>query len=150
MAIYLKLPDNLHLNNIDELLIYGYNNGFVYRFVETYADIECKQRECHSARRSFEDLLEICQTYFPETTERDLAKSLYKLSHTENALSLKPGCHIRIMYCSTIEKMVFTTDDKTWEYYCDERGDSHTLRNRNGKGKYCYNDIMYLLIDFPQ
>lgn len=43
-------------------------------FSETFIDEECSIKECHYARRSFNDILKICKCYFPETTEQDIAK----------------------------------------------------------------------------
>lgn len=157
MSIYLKLPEDKTFDNISELLICGYNESrYPYTFVPTFHDVECISPQCHSARRSFEDLLAICQTYFPPTTKKELAQTLYKLSHTDNLLSNKHNYRICPMWCCTICKLVFTTDQYTWEAEFEPRfkdgiNRGGTIRTRNDivNSPYCYNDIMYLLIDFP-
>lgn len=50
------------------------------KFPETFHNKECTYFQCHAARRSFEDLFDISQTYFPETTEEELAKLLFQLN----------------------------------------------------------------------
>ncbi len=146
MPIYLNTQGH-SFKNIKELIIYGFDQGHVNKFVPTYHDQACTVQECHSARRSFEDLLEICKTYFAETTPKQLARTLYAISHTPNALPNKPNTNIRPFRCWTICKMVFTTDSCAWEESYEGSG-RLGKRNNNENSPYCYNDIMYLLIDF--
>lgn len=92
--IYLKnLPNDIL--NIEDLLSYGFTN---YQFAPTFYDKECTLLQCRSANRSFEDLLEICKTYFPNTTEVDLAKTLFNLNKKIRLHSL---------FCIDINKVVF-------------------------------------------
>ncbi len=67
-------------------------------FTITYKDKECGKQECHSARRSFDDLLTICRTYFPRTSKKALAKCLLQLWD-----SMQLGSY----YCTNIGKIVF-------------------------------------------
>lgn len=88
--IYLKEPD---LTDLKSLIQYGYSaNGY---FVTTFEDKELTKVQYHSrARRSFEDLLAISRTYFPETTEVDLMKVLIEIK-------------IKYYFCGSTRKIVF-------------------------------------------
>lgn len=92
MAIYCNIEDKSSLYNF---LLEGY---YLSQFVETYYDEELTLQQCDLAYRSFEDLLELSQTYFPETTERILAQTLLELHSNKK---------IRVSYCTTIDKIVF-------------------------------------------
>lgn len=62
---------------------------------ETYYDPEFKHSQCKElSRRSFEDLLSISNTYFPNTTEEQLMQSLNSVG-------------IRFYHCNDINKIVF-------------------------------------------
>jgi hypothetical protein len=78
-----------------ELLTLGFSYGDVY-FVPTYLDKQLTYPEYkfHAKRRSFEDLLVIANTYFPNTSEEDLMKAL-----------MEYGIHY--YFCSNIKKIVF-------------------------------------------
>lgn len=72
--IYFKNAENA--KTVNQLLKLGYNHGQL--FTKTFDDPEFKNLQCDNARRSFYDLLEICQTYFPKTKKERLAKILTK------------------------------------------------------------------------
>ncbi len=75
MAIYLKIDKP---NTIQELLLqlfscYGYYNTGA----ETYFDEACTQIQCESNKwRSFDDIFEIVNTYFPNTEEKEIMHEL--------------------------------------------------------------------------
>ena len=115
---------------IKSLLKMGFNN---FHFKKTYTDIECTKEECHPARRSFGDLLLICRTYFPNTTEQQLAKTLRELSKEIG---------IRVSYCSTIDKIVFYKSLIKNNFTYNICGH---LRNRRGEGTHSFNEIEKLL-----
>lgn len=127
MKIYLKNPDTSSLKNLIK-------EGFgvhQYKFVETYFDEECTNVQCKRARRSFEDLWKIAKTYFPETTEVILAKTLQIL--------YKDG-PILAIFCSDIQKVVF------WPYpeIINREGtlvNYVMLKNEKGKSPYSAMDI---------
>lgn len=60
----------------------------------TFKDPECTKVECIAERRSFEDLLALARTYFPETKETDLMSVLIELG-------------MKYYECSDIGKIVF-------------------------------------------
>src|SRR4051812_32433503 len=60
----------------------------------TFEDEAFGNCECFSARRSFEDLLVISRTYFPNTTEVELMQVLKDLD-------------AQFWYCSDVRKFVF-------------------------------------------
>lgn len=89
IKIYFKEPDTSSLKN---LLLSLYNNqGYAKR---TYYDDSMTKVQCLGSRRSFEDLLFICNTYIPDVSETDLMKALIKI-------------RIKIYKCSGIRKIVF-------------------------------------------
>lgn len=140
MQIYLKISKDAAINNIYDLILYGYygNNGesiYSYKFHRTYKDKECTIEECHPARRSFEDLLKICKTYFPNTTEVELALTLEKLR-----IDKKISC----LYCNTINKLVFISHKSSAElsFTCYVH---KSEINTKGNGKYCLKDILNLI-----
>jgi len=91
MKLYINT--NKQFNDINELLTFCYPTGDYFREY-TYFDKECTQIQCSASRRSFEDLLSLCKTYFPETTEKDLMKTLIDMG-------------MRYYRCGGIGKIVF-------------------------------------------
>lgn len=84
-------------DTILELLTKGFS-VFGGRFKSTYRDKELTILECNIANRSFLALLEICQTYFPATTENDLKIAL-------NILCTKNDLYT--LFCTDINEWVF-------------------------------------------
>lgn len=81
------------------LLNDGYTGQSYSLFKRTFSNAELTTEQCHIARRSFGDLLLIARTYFPETSEGELA---YLLLYKVNKMS----CFI----CPNIDKIVFISD----------------------------------------
>lgn len=128
--IYFK--KNKEFDDIEELLEYGYK-GYNSSFKPTYIKTEKTTfQECHPARRSFGDLLIICRTYFPETTEKQLAKTIFKLNK-------KIG--LRASYCSTINKVVFLKDRKNSPI---DRHMTPSQKVKKGYGTHTFNEIVNL------
>ena len=79
MNIYLKLTEQPE--TIEELLkalfSVAANHNDRLLNIETYYDKECTKIQCIRAKfRSFEDIFDIVNTYFPNTSEEDVMKSL--------------------------------------------------------------------------
>jgi hypothetical protein len=91
--IYVK--DGETAKNIVELLRISIGD---YYFRETFSDPELSVRQCHKARRSFEDLYAMCLTYFPETTELDLGAAMREFIDT--------GV-LTCLYCTHINRWVW-------------------------------------------
>lgn len=89
MEIYFETDKTY--TSVSELLDDGFT-GEDGKFVRTYYDKEYKLKQCHEARRSFKDLLNICKTYIPNATEKELATYLLKT---------------RCIYCPDIKRWVF-------------------------------------------
>lgn len=140
--IYLELPYPLvtPIYSFKDLIKWGYSSKadryyLSDNFVSSYYDRELTKLQCKEARRSFEDLLSICNTYFPPVTEYQLAKHLYSLNKK----------YIKLMYCPTIRKIVFKRDDIPRKF---ELGPGDIRRDKNnfkGNGQYTYNQIMALI-----
>lgn len=130
--IYIKNPNT---NSLFDLI----NDGFSVlswdntgkRFVATYSDEECSYEECHEARRSFYDLLEIARTYFPNTTEKELAEAISKLEN------------ITCFICCDIEKYVFFIDrNSNNNYNCFSNNLDRDVPTVDG---FSFNDFLNLL-----
>jgi hypothetical protein len=79
--------------NLDDLLSLLFNSNGYSR--ETYYDEEFTSIQCYAgSRRSFEDLLCIANTYYPETTEEQLMQAIVNVD-------------LAYYYCSDINKIVF-------------------------------------------
>ncbi len=129
MKIYLNTKKEF--KNIEELIQYGYTRN-QEKFKRTYLDPKCKIQDCHPARRSFGDLLLICKTYFPKTTEKELAKALFSLNK-------KTG--LRASFCGTINKLVFLKNRKGMPMDIVMDG---SIRTRKGQGTHSYSEILQL------
>jgi hypothetical protein len=97
--IYFREADKA--KNIEQLIRLGFESYSGPSFVETYSDSNFTLLECKKAFRSFNALLEICQTYFPNTTAKELAKLLFDTNKFVYAL-----------FCNTIDEVVFTKFDR--------------------------------------
>lgn len=93
--IYFKNPNTNSLGELLQSMISSSTNNFV----PTYKTEECKYEdlECGSAYRSFKDILKICQTYI-NCTASEVAKELMKIPN------------IQCIFCTSIEKYVFSTE----------------------------------------
>lgn len=93
---------------------------------KTFHNEECTNTQCKEYKhRSFSDLLEIVQTYFPEVTERQVAD--YIINHTS------------MWFCSGVKKLVCVHFGQTgFTFY------SETLNNKDRKGVdgYSYNSLL--------
>lgn len=138
MPIYLRIPKDKEIANLYDLLVYGYTNKDGERadskFSRTYKTPDFSESDCHSARRSFDDLLEISRTYFPETLEKDLALCLEELRKKEKLVCI---------FCSDINRVVFLTGYSTTTSF--KQYISLREINRKGTSNYCLQDILNLI-----
>lgn len=86
MAIYLKLDKPPE--TIKELLInlFTYNNYYSeLKGTKTYSDKECKIIQCSQGRyRSVDDIVELVNTYFPNTEDLNIFKEIFNLAIKHN------------------------------------------------------------------
>jgi len=91
MAIYVKFEKP---RTIKEFLKLFYNTSSYsgnYRYAsKTYFDIECEKLHCDKSVRSFDDLLNLVQTYYKSTTPKILMFHLLTLKINYNGKFLKP------------------------------------------------------------
>jgi len=104
MYIETKMPLNSAKDVIDAL--YRHHGSLTRTSFAnpTYLDKECTEVECAANRRSFEDLLTLAKSYFPETTELDLMQIL---------LDLK----LSFIFCEDIRKIVFSHPEDNYVNY---------------------------------
>lgn len=96
--LYIELSKTKETKTVRDLI------DSLYREVETgkrrryarptYTGVKCTRVECNAGRRSFEDLLTLARTYFPDTTEEELMKVLKSI-------------RIKFYFCNQIKKAVF-------------------------------------------
>lgn len=130
--IYFK--DGEKAKNISELISIGYSRGS-NRFKETFFDKKLTKEECHEARRSFTALLEICQTYFPNTTAGELANELIK----------NKGSNLRAFVCPGIDKLVFVCDNDNGCTRFDKIEKNSDYKGLDG---ISYDDVLALKEEF--
>lgn len=76
-------------------------------FVETFYDEECRNRQCHAARRTMDDLFILFKTYFPEITINDITKLLLTTRFIKtNAWQDEVTLEIRLTYCTDVNRFV--------------------------------------------
>ena len=95
--LYIEPIEGQSINSVSDLIrsLYAKPDGKPHWGARTtYSDEECTVHECSASRRSFEDLLCLAQTYFPDTDEVSLMSVMAELS-------------IHFNYCPDIFKFVF-------------------------------------------
>ena len=95
--IYIKHDKGSPFTSVKDVIYALFRNGDGQRrsyAMVTYSDEACERAECFGGRRSFEDLLCLAKTYFPETTETELMDVMKELELT-------------FYFCSDIHKIVF-------------------------------------------
>lgn len=108
MAIYVKFAEEKKPRTIKEFLIKFYSyyktSDFAKGYI-TYSNKECTSLQCEKTYRSFDDLLELVQTYYPSTTVQKFIKILLtvKIPKKDNNTFYKP--HLGI--CSGMGKIRF-------------------------------------------
>jgi len=76
-------------------------------FEETFLDPECTQREFRRARRSFEDLLIISRTLYPKTSEKALARMIFKLAKNKGLYAYPCGSANRIVFKKSSDRTLW-------------------------------------------
>ena len=104
MSIYVK---HGRKKSIKEFLIEFFKsekrNGCLTN-VETFKDIECTQLQCDEGKyRSFDEILELVNTYYKNVSAKKLINILYNLQPTDSKGNIKK---FYSLYCSTVEKSV--------------------------------------------
>lgn len=110
MAIFIKEEPR----DLEDLIMKLYINKYdTYAKSDyTYMDKECSKYQCEAGRyRSFDDLLELAQTYFPEVTPAELMHTLLVTDIRDiknNELYLYMG------NCSTIKRVriIYSTSEE--------------------------------------
>lgn len=95
--IYIKHDKSYPFASVRDVIYSLFRNGDGSRrsyAMLTYSDADCTRVECSAGRRSFEDLLCLARTYFPETTEVELMAVMKELKLT-------------FYFCCDIHKIVF-------------------------------------------
>lgn len=97
--IYFKNPNT---TNLDTLLLSFFVEPTKMKsfFKRTYHDKDCTIEECHSARRSFKDIVKVMNTYI-ECTDKEVAHALRRVNN------------ICCYKCNQIQKYVFHINNES-------------------------------------
>lgn len=120
--IYFKYAEKA--KNLEQLLEIGFTAAYGM-FQPTYEDKEFTKTQCKSARRSFNDLLRIAKTYFPKTTQKELATILVNKYAS--------------FYCAGMQLVIFLKEYKPG--FCLRMGDDYT-QDFVDKNNLTYNKIV--------
>lgn len=121
--IYLKLEKQPE--TIAELLfkLFSYDYDGYLKSVETFSDEQCKIKECNENKfRSIDDVLIIVNTYFPQTSIKEVMQNLLSIVIRYNN-ELFTIC---TLHCTDINKPTiyfskcYDLDDFAFTYYEDE------------------------------
>ena len=135
MAIYLKIEKP---KTISELLLKllitengAYNSGNA-----TYSDEACTEVQCEAGKwRSFDDIFELVNTYFPNTDEKTTMLEIMALDiKTTKGYVLRPYFN----FCNQINMC-------TMMYYSDPHIAKTACTKEKGIGKYAWGDLLELL-----
>lgn len=124
IKIYFVNPDTTDLK---KLLLSLYSSGGYAK--TTYFDPDFSKIQCNGLRRSFEDLLFICNTYFDEISEVDLMNALIEIN-------------IKFYRCSNISKIVFHFNGTN---YINERNFKDHNKFYYAENTYTPNDLIEIL-----
>lgn len=126
--------------SVKQLLNIGFKSQYYARgslFKQTYFDEACTNEECHSARRSFNDLYEIVTTYFPSTSRKKFAFILLSLNN------------IICFICNDINKLVFLKEINFHGIFEDRIERRYTSDYKDSQG-ICFNDIKALAENYKK
>lgn len=121
MAIYVKFEKPETIREFLQLFYNqrsnSYNSNMLFATI-TYHDQECTDLQCSRDVRSFDDLYEMIQTYFPETTVKQFVFELLtvKLTLKNTETVFKPY----LSYCNGMGKIRFLPHldtCKNWSEY---------------------------------
>lgn len=111
--------------------------------IKTYHDKECTIIQCDSLRRrSFEDIVELCKTYFKNVTDKKIAVELDKL-FKEYRLEEK---YFKFLYCPHVAKWVIICSKKKEDKlrYCYDYQNCTSYPDKKNF-QYSLNDIFDLM-----
>ena len=120
----------------------------------TFTTPDCTEVQCYGyKRRSYENLLELALTYYPETTEKELLKTLDSLEESSITHSQKVCAN----YCEDVGGVVFSriNPDKTWynkrnrlltsKNYYDYKYSKKEILNKSRDGRKTMKDLRKIL-----
>lgn len=108
MAIYLKQAQETPPKSINDLIRMLYPvTSRVTMATTTYKDPGCNYLQCDKSYRSFDDILELVKTYFPEVTEKDVIKKLLSIRIIYNDIDGEKLLYPNIGTCGTMNRIRF-------------------------------------------
>lgn len=132
MAIYLKIEKP---KTIEELLLQLFTfKGHYHTGTTTYLDEACTQIQCEENKwRSFDDVYELVNTYFPNTDEKEVMRQLLILPlKKDNGIDLYPY----FAFCNKINMCTLMV------YPSSGANNKDSLTKTKGVGKYAWGDLL--------
>lgn len=132
--IYLKIEKP---ETISELLIalFQHSEGHYYVGTTTYSDEKCEVIQCENGKwRSFDDVYEIINTYFPGTDEKEIMHQILTTDFKRRITLYYPY----FVFCSKIQK-------STMILYPHIYSNSTQFTYKKVDSKYCWGELFELL-----
>ncbi len=133
MKIYLKLESKPE--SIKDLLdkLNSYDKVQIICGVETFEDEECTIQQCPAGKmRSFDDIFDIVNTYFPGTSEKEIVHELIISKKVrKDGMTLVP----HLSTCSTMKRIRFM-------YYTTDTG---SIYEGKYESKYSWGELLAML-----
>lgn len=105
MAIYVKFAEEKKPKSIKEFLtkFFSHHNEQMFQNVETFHDKECTKIQCYRNKtRSFDEVLNLVQTYYKTATPKKVFKTLLDLVITDDE---GRNYYLYMMTCSGISRI---------------------------------------------
>lgn len=140
--IYIK--SDIKVKNVNDLLykLLIKENGSNSSNLKTFYRYEGSEYEqCSENRyRSFDDILTICQTYFPSTKIETVFKKLLLLNNTKNNV-LNDRLRQRFSYCGDIKRIRYIGNypSSLYGFYSD------AMSRSQGESKYSWKDLFKMI-----
>ena len=105
MAIYVKFAEEKKPKSIKEFLtkFFSHRTEHIFQNVETFNDKECTKTQCYRDKiRSFDEVLDLVQTYYKTATPKNVFKTLLDLVITDDQ---GRKYYLYMMSCSGIQRI---------------------------------------------
>ncbi len=91
---------------LEDLIYYYFEEDCPATYYSDTEKLQCRE----GCRRSFDDLLMLSKYYFPDTTDKELAKTMKKIHEEDNDLFFE------WIFCEDTNRPTFTKDDEIIDY----------------------------------
>jgi hypothetical protein len=151
MKLYVKI-NKVKNEHIVTFLKRCYSEGFTgygHKFTTTYSNPECTEIQCVPCRRSFDDLLHVVKTYYPNVSNKHIAKQIEKLTKHN---SVNNSVRLNLLFCPHADRWIMYENSNCnidWKgngnLYMSSYGSSYSERYSRGSGERSYMEILNLM-----